>query len=243
MSKIAPEIILSNRERRILQDYQSAGKTEQRLVRRSKIVLLAAKGLMNQEIAQQLEIGEPQVSRWRTRFSEGRLSALFDRPRPGKPETYDALTEKRVLQMLDGPPPSGMATWSGSTLARALGDVSDDQVWRILRRHKISLQRRRSWCISTDPQFAPKAADIVGLYLAPPTNAVVICVDEKPRIQAVERAQGYLRLPNGRALTGRSHEYARHGTTTLFAALNVATGEVTGGGIISGAAALTSSIS
>ena len=229
MSKIAPKISLSDRERKVLQRYQIAGKTEQRLVRRSKIILLAAEGLKNQEIAQQMKIGEPQVCRWRSRFFEGRLSALFDRPRPGKPETYDALTERRILQMLDSPPPSGMATWSGPLLAKALGDVSDDQVWRVLRRHKISLQRRRSWCISTDPQFAPKAADIVGLYLAPPTNAVVICVDEKPHIQALERAQGYLRLPNGRALTGRSHEYTRHGTTTLFAALNVATGEVKGG--------------
>ena len=101
--------------------------------------------------------------------------------------------------MLDEPPPQGHATWTGSLLAAALGDVPADQVWAILRRYGIQLQRRRSWCISTDPEFAPKAADIVGLYLDPPDNAVVICVDEKPSIQALERAQGYLRLPNGRA--------------------------------------------
>jgi transposase len=102
-------------------------------------------------------------------------------------------------------------------------------VWRILRVHGISLQRRRSWCVSTDPQFAEKAADVVGLYLDPPENAVVICACEKPHIQALERAQGWLRLPDGRALTGFSHEYKRYGTTTLFAALTVATGMVKAG--------------
>ena len=111
----------------------------------------------------------------------------------------------------------------------ALGDVSKHQVWRVLRQHQISLRRRRSWCLSTDPEFARKAADIGGLYLDPPHNAVVLAVDKKPHIQALERAQGWLRLPNGKALTGFSHSYQRHGTTTLFAALEVATGAVTGG--------------
>ena len=101
-------------------------------------------------------------------------------------------------------------------------------VWRSLRKHKIDLGGRKSWCESNDPEFASKAADVVGLYMAPPDNAVVICVDEKPSIQALERAQGYLKLPNGRALTGHSHDYKRHGTTTLFAAFEVATGKVTG---------------
>jgi len=114
-------------------------------------------------------------------------------------------------------------------MAQALGDVSVHQVWRVLRTHQIHLQRRRSWCVSTDPEFAPKAAAIVGLYLNPPDNAVVVCVDEKPHIQALERAQGWLRLPDGRALTGFSHEYKRHGTTTLFAALETTTGMVYGG--------------
>lgn len=99
----------------------------------------------------------------------------------------------------------------------------------MLRKYGIQLERRRSWCESTDPEFARKAADIVGLYLDPPENAVVICVDEKPHIQALERAQGWLRLPNGRALTGESHQYKRHGTTTLFAALNIVSGQVKAG--------------
>jgi transposase len=100
-------------------------------------------------------------------------------------------------------------------------------VWRFLRAQKIDLAGRKSWCESSDPEFVAKAGDVVGLYMAPPENAIVICVDEKPSIQALERAQGYLKLPNGRALTGHSHDYKRNGTSTLFAAFEVATGKVT----------------
>jgi transposase len=139
---------------------------------------------------------------------------------------YNQSTEKRVLGLLDEPPPKGYSQWNGRLLAEALPDVSKDQVRRILRRHDICLERRRSWCISTDPEFGPKAADIVGLYLNPPQNALVIAVDEKPSIQALERAQGYLRLPDGKAVNGFSHCYKRHGTTTLFAALEITTGQV-----------------
>jgi hypothetical protein len=108
-----------------------------------------------------------------------------------------------------------------------LGDVHEQYVWRFLRAQKIDLAGRKSWCESNDPEFVAKAADVVGLYMAPPENAIVICVDEKPSIQALERAQGYLKLPNGRALTGHSHDYKRNGTSTLFAAFEVATGKVT----------------
>src|SRR5215472_13265825 len=123
-------------------------------------------------------------------------------------------------------PPKGWSQWNGKLLAQRLRDVSEDHVWRILRRRGLQLQRRRSWCITTDPEFGPKAADVVGLYLNPPEKAVVVCVDEKPHIQALQRAQGYLRLPDGKAVNGFSHCYKRHGTTTLFAALDVATGQV-----------------
>ena len=115
---------------------------------------------------------------------------------------------------------------SAIRLSDALRDVPADEVRRILRRLRISLHQTKSWCESTDPDFAAKAGDIVGLYLHPPENAVVLCVDEKPSIQALERAQGWLRLPNGKAITGASHEYKRNGTTTLFAALEIATGFV-----------------
>ena len=119
-----------------------------------------------------------------------------------------------------------MTRWTCELIAEALGDVDVNYVRRFLRKQKIDLAGRKSWCESNDPEFAAKAADVVGLYMAPPRNAIVICVDEKPSIQALERAQGYLKLPNGRALTGHSHDYKRHGTSTLFAAFEVATGKV-----------------
>lgn len=217
---------LTEQERQMLLHWSSSGTTEHRLVERSRIILLAAEGRSTRDIAEQLRTRTARVSKWRTRFARERLGGLSDAARSGKPAKYTADTEKRMLALLDQPPPKGYAQWEGPLLAEALGDVNVHQVWRLLRQRGISLARRRSWCISTDPEFGPKAADIVGLYLDPPENALVLCVDEKPSIQALERAQGWLRLPNGKALNGFSHCYKRHGTTTLFAALDVATGQV-----------------
>ena len=164
---------------------------------------------------------------WRGRFAREGLAGLKDRPRTGPKPKYTEGTDRRILALLDQPPPAGYARWSGPLIAAALGDVHEQQVWRFLRAQKIDLSGRKSWCENTDPEFAAKAADVVGLYLAPPDNAVVICVDEKPSIQALGRAQGYLKLPNGRTLTGHSHDYKRNGTSTLFAAFEVATGMIT----------------
>jgi transposase len=225
----ATTIELNGSERETLRSWTRNGKTEQRLSLRAEIILLAGEGKATQEIAKSLNIRKATVSKWRTRFAVKRIDGLRDEPRPGKPASYGKDTEKRVLAILDREPPRGYSTWNGRLVAQALGDVSKDQVWRILRQHKIQLQRKRSWCISTDPEFSSKAADIVGLYLDPPENALVISVDEKPQIQALERAQGYLKLPNGRSLFGFSHGYKRHGTTTLFAALDIATGLVKAG--------------
>lgn len=196
------------------------------MVERARVILLANQGKDNLEVARELKTRPARVSKWRRRFAKLRLEGLLDAGRTGRPPRYDQGAEKRVLTLLDEPPPEGYGTWSGPLLAQALGDVSDDQVWRVLRKHGICLQRRRSWCISTDPEFGPKAADVVGLYLNPPENALVLCVDEKPSIQALERAQGWLRLPNGKSLKGFSHGYKRHGTTTLFAAFDIVTGQV-----------------
>ena len=229
MAKKATLVLLSAEEKQTLQRWRRAQKTEQRVAERVRIILWAAQGRSNLESAAELGTRPARVSKWRTRFARQRLAGLADQARPGKPRQYDAETEKRILKKLDASPPSGHATWTGQLLAQALGDVSAQQVWRVLARRGISLRRRRSWCVSTDPEFARKAADIVGLYLNPPHNAVVLAVDEKPHIQALERAQGWLRLPDGKALTGFSHGYKRHGTTTLFAALEVATGQVTAG--------------
>lgn len=226
MTREEKALCLTTEEREQLESWERKTTTEQRLVQRARIVLECAAGKTGVEIARQLHLRPATVSRWRTRFARHRLAGLSDAPRPGKPAHYDASTERRVLAKLDEPPPTGFSTWNGRLLAQALGDVSPHQVWRVLRRYGIHLQRRRSWCISTDPEFARKAADIVALYLDPPENAVVLGVDEKPAIQALERVQGWLRLPNSQALRGFSHEYKRHGTTTLFAALEVASGLV-----------------
>jgi transposase len=222
-------VSLTSEEEQVLRLWARAGTSEQRLVERAKVILLLNQGVANAEIARQLKTRPARVSKWRRRFAEHRLDGLRDADRKGRPAVYDQATDKRVLTLLDEPPPSGYGKWSGPLLAQALGDVSDDHIWRILRKYDICLERRRSWCISTDPEFGPKAADIVGLYLNPPQNALVLCVDEKPSIQALERAQGWLRLPNGKALNGFSHGYKRHGTTTLFAAFDIATGQVQAG--------------
>jgi len=220
----ATVIKLNDEERKTLLFWLRSGTTEYRLVERAKMILAAAEGQSTQRIAENMKTRPARVSKWRTRFNREGIEGLQDAPRKGAPCRYDKNTERRILTVLDEPPPEGFATWTGPLVAQRLGDVSPHQVWRVLKLHGIHLQRRRSWCISTDPQFAAKAADIVGLYLDPPENAMVLCVDEKPHIQALERAQGWLRLPNGKALTGYNHQYKRHGTTTLFAALEVATG-------------------
>ena len=223
------QIQLTETEEATLREWCRKSTSEQRTVERARIILLSHEGLTVEKIAKALSTRPARVSKWRQRFAKDRLVALSDAPRTGKPQKYTAETEKRVLTLLDEPAPKGHAQWNGTLLAAALKDVSADHVWRILRKHGIQLQRRRSWCITTDPEFGPKAADVVGLYLNPPEKAVVLCVDEKPHIQALQRAQGYLRLPDGKAVNGFSHCYKRHGTTTLFAALDVATGQVTTG--------------
>ncbi len=226
MPRRALMIDLSEAERRELERLRRAGKTEKRMLPRIRIIELAAQGLSSRRIAGRLQLRRATVLKWRRRFGQHRLEGLRDAPRSGPPRRYTAATERQILAKLDEPPPGGRARWNGRLLAQALGDVSPYQVWAVLRKRGIGLERRHSWCVSTDPEFARKAADIVGLYLDPPSGAVVLSVDEKPAIQALERAQGWLRLPNGRSLQGFNHEYKRHGTTTLFAALEVFSGTV-----------------
>jgi transposase len=226
MSSKATQIRLDPETRSELESWLRASTTEQRMARRARIILLAAEGKGSRAIAREIGVRPRVVSTWRMRFAARGLEALKDRPRPGAKPVYTEATDKRILAMLDQPIPSGPARWTCELIAEALGDVDVNYVRRFLRKQKIDLAGRKSWCESNDPDFAAKAADIVGLYMAPPKNAVVVCVDEKPSIQALERAQGYLKLPNGRTLTGQSHDYKRHGTTTLFAALEVATGKV-----------------
>ena len=223
----ATEVRLTPEDRAVLEARVRAPTSKQRDVLRATIVLIAAEGRSTRSIAAAVGTMPRTVSLWRGRFAREGLSGLAERRRRGRSAKYDAQTGRRVLAVLENSPPAGFARWTGPLIAAELGDVHEQQVWRVLRAQKIDLSGRKSWCESDDPDFVAKAADVVGLYMAPPENAIVICVDEKPSIQALERAQGYLKLPNGRALTGHSHNYTRNGTTTLFAAFEVATGKVT----------------
>src|ERR1700722_3325008 len=206
----AREVHLSRKDRKGLEACCRSPVTLQRDLKRARIVLLAAAGSSTRSIAKEVGVQPRIVSLWRHRFADLGLEGLQSKPRPGKRPIYTKTTDKRILKLLDKPPPAGFARWTGPLLAGAIGDVDVHYAWRFLRSHKIDLVARKSWCESNDPNFTAKAADVVGLYVAPPEKAIVLCVDEKPSIQALERAQGYLKLPNGRALTGQSHDYKRH---------------------------------
>ena len=166
------------------------------------MVLMAADGAATRAIARALGCTIGTASKWRVRYAKDRLAGFSEVGARGAEAKYGKETGRRILALLDKAPPDGYANWSGPLIARALGDVHVQYVWRFLRAQKIDLSGRKSWCVSNDPEFAAKAAEIVGLYMAPPDNAIVLAVDEKPSIQALERAQGYLKLPNGRAMTG-----------------------------------------
>lgn len=200
---------------------------EVRMAERARIVLACLRGKRNDEVARNMGVRPNTVGRWRRRFAEHGIAGLRDKPRSGKPAKYGVELRDRILAQLELPPPAGMAGWDGASLAQALG-ITDDAVWRALRKEGIQLQRRRSWCVSTGPEFAAKAADVIGLYLNPPQNALVLGVDEKPSIQALERARGYVHTSSGKIVRGMKSTYKRHGTASLFAALEIATGVIRG---------------
>jgi transposase len=205
---------------------RSGSRTEEvRAVERARIVLACLEGKEIQPVARELGRSVPTVSKWRKRFALRGLEGLRDRPRPGKPPRYGAAFRDRVLALLEQPPPRGLAHWDGPAVAARLG-ASVHAVWRVLRREGIYRQRLRTWCVSTDPEFAPKAAEVVGLYLNPPLNALVLSVDEKPSIQAKERPCGYVETDSGALGRALKSAYKRHGTLHLFAALEVASGPV-----------------
>jgi transposase len=213
-------------EARISLVVASKSRTEEaRTVERARIVLACLEDKEIQQVAHELRVSVPTVRKWRTRFSQQGMKGLRGRPRSGRPARYDTSFRDRVLALLEQPPPVGMAHWDGPAVAKQL-DSSVHAVWRVLRREGIYLQRLRSWCVSTDPEFAPKAAEVVGLYLNPPLNAVVLSVDEKPSIQALERPSGYVEADSGAVVRALKSTYTRHGTLNLFAALEVGTGQV-----------------
>jgi len=209
----------------MLQQLAGSRTEEARLVERAKIILKCLQGERVHKIAKDLQVRPNTVIEWRRRFEKEGIEGLKDQPRSGKPARYGAVFRGEVLNALELPPPAGQARWDGPAVAKHL-DTSVHAVWRLLRKEGICLSRQRSWCVSTDPEFIPKAADIVGLYLDPPENALVISVDEKPSIQALERATGYVETDNGKIVHGFKSTYKRHGTLNLFAALEIATGAI-----------------
>ena len=212
-------------DRKKIMELASSLKDQFRHVFRAQIISGCLQGKPISSIAEELNTRSNTVIKWRDRFEEDGYTGIFDRKRPGKPPKYTDESRITILKTLELPPPKGQAVWDGASISKHLG-VSDDFVWRILRKEGICLQRQRSWCVSTDPQFSAKAADIVGLYLNPPVNALVISVDEKPSIQALERAVGYVETNSGKIVRGYKSTYRRHGTLNLFAALEVATGAI-----------------
>ncbi len=223
----AAEVALTTKERSELEVIVRAGTSPQRLVRRSRAVLLAADGLTNKEIARRLTMGVNAAAKWRKRFVANGLSGLFrDRPGRGRKPKLDAEIIELVVRKTTMETPPGRTHWSRSTMGAATG-LSDATIGRIWKAHGLRPHRVKTFKVSRDPNFAAKLEDIVGLYMNPPQNAVVFSVDEKSQIQALDRTQPGLPMKKGRGGT-MTHDYKRHGTTTLFAALNVLTGAVTG---------------
>ena len=217
---------LTAEEREALERWARRPKTAQALAQRARIVLAAAEGGSDIAVAAQLKVNRMTVGRWRRRFVAARLDGLMDEPRPGAPRTIgDAQVEEVVARTLESVP-KGATHWSTRLLASELG-MSQSAVSRIWRAFGLKPHRSETFKLSKDPLFVEKVRDIVGLYMSPPERAVVLCVDEKSQIQALDRTQPL--LPMGPGIVERhTHDYVRHGTTSLFAALNTKTGEVIG---------------
>lgn len=227
MPRKTPKIEIPSEDRETLIRWANSRTLPKQTVDRAKMILDSGEGKPVNQIAQEFQTYPNKIIHWRKRYVEEGLKGLQDKPRSGRPARYDETFRNNILQLLGKTPPKGLAAWDGPALAKEL-DVPVDAVWKILRNEGIHLQRQRSWCISTDKDFASKAADIVGLYLDPPLNAIVLCVDEKPSIQALERKTGYIMTDNGRVVRAYQSTYKRHGTLNLFAALEVSTGEIIG---------------
>jgi len=210
-------------DRKIIESWMNSRTIEARMFERAKIIYKCLEGKRVVQIAKELDIRPNTVIDWRRRFEQKGISGLYDKHRSGKPPRYGKEFRDKVLNTIEQEPPAGQAGWDAPAIAKMVNG-STHAVWRVLRKEGICLNRQRSWCVSTDPEFAAKAADIVGLYLNPPENALVLCIDEKPSIQALERSTGYIETDNGKIVRGYKSTYKRHGTLNLFAALQVATG-------------------
>jgi transposase len=222
----AVTIELSDDERAQLEAWTRRRTSAQALAQRSRIVLLAAEGLTNTAIAERLGVGRPMVTKWRSRFAELRLDGLTDEPRPGRPRTItDEQVEQVIITTLESTPQDA-THWSTRSMAAEVG-LSREAVGRIWRAFGLQPHRTETWKLSKDPQFVAKVRDVVGLYLNPPERAVVLCVDEKSQIQALDRTAPILPLLPGTPERA-THDYKRSGTSSLYAALDITTGKVIG---------------
>jgi transposase len=223
--QLAP-LILNDEERTELKALAGRRKTAQALALRARIVLACAEGSQNKEVAAKLGVIEATVGKWRRRFVVQRVEGLRDEPRPGAPRTIDDVRiEATIVKTLENLPKDA-THWSSRGMAKESG-LSVSSVQRIWRAFGLQPHRVETFKLSTDPDFVAKVRDVVGLYVSPPQRAIVLCVDEKSQIQALDRSQPMLPMRPGQPAR-RSHDYTRHGTTSLFAALDIATGKVIG---------------
>lgn len=223
---VAAAIELTDEERAQLEAWARRRTSAQGLAMRSRIVLAAAEGLKNTEIAERLGITRPMVTKWRNRFAEHRLDGLTDEPRPGRPRTIsDEQVEEVIVKTLETTPRDA-THWSTRSMAAEVG-LTQNAVLRIWQAFGLQPHRQQSWKLSKDPQFVDKVKDVVGLYLNPPERAVVLCVDEKSQIQALDRTAPILPMLPGTPARA-THDYKRSGTSSLYAALDITTGKVIG---------------
>jgi transposase len=220
------QLVLSEAEREELVALTLRRKTAQALAQRARIVLACADGQANKLVAARQRVTQQTVGKWRARYIAQRLDGLLDAPRSGAPRTIDDARVDAVIAKTLESVPTGATHWSTRSMGREMG-LTQTAVSRIWRAFGLQPHRQDTFKLSTDPMFVDKVRDIVGLYLDPPLKAMVLCVDEKSQIQALDRTQPRLPLAPG-IPERRTHDYARHGTTTLFAALDIATGEVIG---------------
>lgn len=221
-----PPLELALEEREMLERWARRPTTAQALALRARIVLACADGRTNTAVAADLGLAKPTVGKWRSRFVERRLDGLLDEPRPGAPRTITDADVERVLTLTLETTPPDATHWSTRAMARCTG-MSQSAISRIWRAFALQPHRTETFKLSSDPLFIEKVRDIVGLYLNPPDRAMVLCVDEKSQIQALDRTAPLLPMRPGQ-VERRTHDYRRHGTTSLFAALDVKTGEVLG---------------
>jgi len=223
--RTAPLVELNSEQRTALERLARQRSAPARVVERARIVLLAAEGLENKQIARRMRVTPEKAARWRDRFLAGGIVALEkDAPRPGRTRTITNRRVKKVVEMTLHQKPARATHWSTRTMAAAAG-ISEASVRRIWRAHGLKPHQVRAFKLSRDPEFTEKLKDIVGLYLNPPEHALVLCADEKSQIQALDRTQPGLPMKKGRCGT-MTHDYKRHGTATLFAALDALEGQV-----------------